>query len=530
MATNRLNGHANGHSKPLLFDGSGVPVRYIVGTNGHSHPQPQAWSGAWGSPYDSANYSQNRGWVPGNSIDFKSELDDATHAEIVRKSRYLHKNSGFSREVALDMQLYSVFTGIGLQSICDDVEMRTVYEEYFRQWSVRCEVTGRFSFAEFQGLVCQAIDRDGEVFVIKRRDKYGRAKLQLVETHRLQPPPRNGTTNEQIPAIETDEDGAVAWYHFRQDDGKDARVPANAVMHIFEPESASALRTAPPGQHSINHLLDESELLAFEKIAAKDAAGISRVVTNERGEVPQDELIPFGSQNDPPTDPRTLQAIIGGKIVALKPGEKMEQYQSDRPSPTFTGFLKHLRRDSALGQLPVEFVEDSSSVGGAGVRLVVGKAGRKFNYRSFILFTRLLVGTWSFVIGDAIDNPQGPQLRPVKNWNRIQPQNPQDVTVDAGYSEAADLAAVAAGVMTLEEYFARRNKDFEEEIQVRVNNAKTILTACGQPSAPVPLWMIYAPPGSASAFAAMQAAAEEPPAAGNGDEEDSNRNEQNSRA
>ena len=55
-----------------------------------------------------------------------------------------------------------------------------------------------------------------------------------------------------------------------------------------------------------------------------------------------------------------------------------------------TGFLEHLRRDSALGVLPFEFTADSSKIGGAGVRLVVAKADRRFSYRQMILIQRLI--------------------------------------------------------------------------------------------------------------------------------------------
>jgi hypothetical protein len=34
-----------------------------------------------------------------------------------------------------------------------------------------------------------------------------------------------------------------------------------------------------------------------------------------------------------PGDPVTLQRIVGGKLVALKPDESLESFQSNRPSP-----------------------------------------------------------------------------------------------------------------------------------------------------------------------------------------------------
>ncbi len=460
---------------------------------------PQGYAG-WGSPYESSNWSPNRAPVPGETVDYSAELTDSVLDEIIRKNRYLHKNSGFSRGMTSDMQLYSVATGIVLQSLCDDKPKRKAYEDYFAAWGVRCEVSNRFSLAECQVMVCRAMDTDGGIFVIKRRNKYGKAKIQLVEVHRLKSP-GNDTNGKPIPAIELDEDGAPAWYHFQQDDGSDKRVPANAVLHVFEPESISALRTPPPGQHSINHLIDEMEMLALEKLGVKDEAQISRSIINEKGEPPQDHLIPGSGTPTPGTSPKQVTHILGGKTIGLKPNEKIESYKSERPNPLFAGFLKHLRRDSALGQLPFEFTEDSSAIGGAAIRLIVGKAARKFSYRQFILFIRFLLPVWAFIIGDGIDN--GP-LAAVPGWNKVVPQNPQDVNVDAGYTESADLQRVSAGLGTLEDYYAKRNQDFDDQLEVRKANARSIMDAAGYPASdPIPLWMIYAPPGLANIVAAQ---------------------------
>ena len=124
--------------------------------------------------------------------------------------------------------------------------------------------------------------------------------------------------------------------------------------------------------------------------------------------IPQSTIQPSPPPASDPVPPSvdgvTLQRIVGGKLVALKPDESIESFQSNRPSPTFTGFLEHLRRDSALGVIPFEFAADSSKIGGAGVRLIVAKADRRFSFRQMILERRLIKPVWTYVIGDAKPN------------------------------------------------------------------------------------------------------------------------------
>ncbi|MFO8026468.1 MAG: phage portal protein, partial [Opitutales bacterium] len=134
------------------------------------------------SPYEAANYSSRRSRVPGAApTDAKQELTASTRRELVRKSRYLTKNSGFAREVVGDMAIYSTGDGIRPQAQSVDPQWNDEAEAYFARWAARPEITNRFSFEECQSLVCRGIDVDGEYFVMKVRDRFGRARIQLIE-------------------------------------------------------------------------------------------------------------------------------------------------------------------------------------------------------------------------------------------------------------------------------------------------------------------------------------------------------------
>ena len=195
-----------------------------------------------------------------------------------------------------------------------------------------------------------------------------------------------------------------------------------------------------------------------------------------------------------PSDPSALQRIIGGKLVALRPEESLDSFQSNRPSPTFTGFLTHLRRDSALGVLPYEFAADSSSVGGAGVRLVVAKADRRFSFRQLILIQRLIRPVWAYVIADAIATGALPFT---PNWHRVSATTPRRITVDAGREAQQNRADVEMGLKTLSEHFAEQGMDFEEEMRVRAQNARRILDLAREFD--IPLEMLWRPGGGTNA-------------------------------
>jgi lambda family phage portal protein len=445
---------------------------------------------AWWTAYEGANFSLRRSRVPGvQPQDAKRDLSPAVRSELVRRSRYLHKNSGFVRELVGNMAIYSTGDGIKPQAQSPDPVWNRKAEEYFTNWAARCEVTRRFSFEECQSVICRAVDIDGEYFVHKTRGADGRPAVQLIEAHRIGD--RAGSM-ETVDGIGVDPFGAPLFYRLIEDAGSVRDLPAESVLHIFEPESVTAVRHAPTLQHSINHILDEMELLTLEKHAVKDNADIARVLKTERGEIGEDADFTVAAPIPSPeqSDPVRLQQIVGGKLVALKPNESIDSFESKRPSPTFTGFLEHLRRDSALGVIPYEFAADSSKVGGAGVRLVVAKADRRFSYRQLILIQRLIRPVWAYVIGDAIVRGELPLTA---NWQRISCTTPRRITVDAGREAQQNRADVETGLKTLTDHFAELGADFGEEIERRAQDAKLILATASKYG--VPIEMLWRPEG-----------------------------------
>ena len=444
-------------------------------------------------PYEAANASPRRGSVPGASPqDAKFDLTASVRSELVRRSRYLVKNSGFFRELVGSMALYAVGDGVRPQALSPDPEWNKTAEDYFSRWARKADITGRFSFSECQRLACRALDTDGEIFVHRVLDDSELPKLQLIEAHRV----GDDGEDKTIDGVKIDATGRPTAYRLLDDEGDFEDLDAGFVLHVFEPDSPSQVRGAPTLQHSINHLLDEMELLALEKHAVKDNADVARVLKTNRADTDNGDFQIQGTGDaSEPSDPITLQKIVGGKMVRLNPDEALESFQNNRPSPTFTGFLEHLRRDSALGMIPFEFAADSSKVGGAGVRLVVAKADRRFSLRQAVLIERMIRPIWLFVIGHGI---RSGKLPAIGDWTKVTFTTPRRITVDAGREAQQNRADVEMGLKTLAEHFAELGMDFSEEMEIRAQNAKALLELAERYE--VPLELLYRPSGGVSAL------------------------------
>ncbi len=422
------------------------------------------------SIYEAANLSPRRSRVPGSGPrDATLDLTPGVRSELVRKSRYLEKNVGFLREIVDSMALYAIGDGIVPQPTGGDAAWQQQALAYFTRWSRHADITGRFNLTDCTYLACRALDIDGELFVLKTEED-GQPRLQLIEAHRIGS--EGEETGNMIDGVKLSPTGRPLSYRLLSDDGSHRDIPARDVLHVYAPDSSSQVRGYPSLQHSINHMIDVGELLALEKHAVKDNADVARVLKTARAEMDDKDfrLIPNAPDNAS-SDAGFLQTILGGKLVKLQPDENLESFQSNRPSPTFTGFLDYLHRDSSLGLLPYEFSADSSKIGGAGVRLIVAKADRRFSHRQRVLIERLLRPVWLYVIGHAITMGDLPA---VQDWTEVDWVTPRRITVDAGREAQQNREDVKLGLKTLSDHYAELGCDIRHEVETRAKEMALI--------------------------------------------------------
>ena len=448
------------------------------------------------SNFESAKFSNKRSWIWSSwPQDFKKTMTVFDRMETTRKMRWLELNAGLIRQVLSDMALYTVGAGIKPQSQSGDEVWDDVAENFFKQWAKRpCDITGRFSFFELQHICCRLMDRDGEVFIIKTRGPNNEPRLQIIESHRVGNQVSGSPPEGMVDGIQFGPYGQPISYNVIRSDGSSRLVPANAVIHLYEPELASGARAYSPLQHSINNLVDMLEILSLEKLAVKTSSDITRTLTRENPNfdgTPTD-FEAFGMKpqdyGDGLTDPTQASTFIGGKILALAPGEKLESFESNRPNQTFNGFIEHLQRDSLAGMLPFEFTADPTKAGGAAIRLVVSKADRKFSHRQNVMIQRFLTPVWGYIIGNAIRDGIVPSN---DLWTNVTWTTPRKVTVDAGRDSQQNRLDIETGLKSLTENYLEEGLDPKEKMRENAAEKKYLIQLSEEFG--VPLSMLYKP-------------------------------------
>jgi lambda family phage portal protein len=463
-------------------------------------PQKQASGGGSGpgifSNFESAKFSNKRSWIWSSwPQDFKKTMTVFDRMETTRKMRWLELNAGLIRQVLSDMALYTVGAGIKPQSQSGDEMWDDAAEIYFKQWASRaCDITGRFSFFELQHICCRLMDRDGECFIIKTRGPGGEPRLQVIESHRVGNSSNNEVPPGMVDGILFGPYGQPISYNVIRSDGSSRLVPANAVMHLYEPELASGARAYSPLQHSINNLVDMLEILSLEKLAVKTASDITRTITRENPNFDgtQSDFEAFGMKpqdyGDGMTDPSEASTFLGGKVLALAPGEKLDSFESNRPNKTFDGFIEHLERDSLAGMLPYEFSANPTKAGGAVMRFVVAKADRKFSHRQQVMIQRFLTPVWGYVIGCAIKDGF---LRSTEYWTNVTWTTPRRVTVDAGRDAQQNRMDIESGLKSLTDNYLEEGLDPKEKMRENAAEKRYLMDLSKEFD--VPLSMLYKP-------------------------------------
>ena len=423
-------------------------------------PAPSASFGGWQSV---GQTRLRRGFYNGPAQDLRRDMKPSDRLTMVKRCRWAERNSGLFKQILNDLVLYVIGDGIRAQSHVEDPELAEVYERYFEEKCRRIDITNRFSFAQVQQILMRAMARDGDAFAAKVRNGNGDPKLQLIEAHRVGDPMDAPAPDGMHDGCIFGDYGELIAFNIYRSDGTNRQILAQSIMHVVDHEYASGARGVPMLQHSINSIQDEMDILELEKLAVKDNADVTRVIKKTGGYVEGDMAAELGAG----ANYENIAARMGGKLLALEPGEDFQSFTSNRPSPTFTGFLAALERDISQGVLPYEFVNDPSKVGGASVRLVTAKASRVFEKYQQIIIESLCRPTWGYIIGQGIANGDLPDD---PDWADTSWTTPKNVTVDAGRESANDRADVELGMVSLSEIYAQRGMDFRAEMEKRAQD------------------------------------------------------------
>ena len=426
----------------------------------------------------------------GPAVDQRKDLSSINRLGMISKSRWAERNSPLYKQVLDEMVIVTVGDGLIPQSHADDPAKAKAYEDYFiREWSRRCDVTGRFTFGQVQGLLLRALIGDGDSFLVKTSDPRDKTipKVQIVEAHRVGTP-REEPQPDCVDGVYLGKFGEVVGYNVYVDgDIKNRFIPAGSMCHVVDLDRASGVRGYPVMQSSLNSVQDQLEVFELEKRAVRDSADKTLILKKQGGALSDDAAASFAGTGS--GECGRVAAQMGGQMLVVDTNEDLTQLANNRPSPAWLGMMKAIERD-IVKLLPVEYVSDPSTIGGAAVRLIASKVSRVAGKYQTILID-CLDDVWDYVIGQGIANGDLPEDEGFRKKTWI---TPRDVTVDAGREAAQDRADLLAGLTTASAILGKKGTTHEQVVSTRLKEMKAWVD--GVKEAGLPLWMVYQTPNN----------------------------------
>lgn len=404
-----------------------------------------------------------RKWLTGIS-------DGYSRVRLSELSRALYDNGGFVSYAVHQIANYSV--PLYPQADSTDDDGGRAAEEYFADWASRADFLGRADcdFATLQTLACHAFDLDGDILAVMRADD-GFPQLQLLDGWQIGTPMGRHSDHSILDGVQLDGNGRVTGYwHDKGKDGADFILAAQCYL-LRDPSVVSPYRGISPMRRGLNDMRDARDILGFEKLATKHSSALLGFIQGGAIEEGHGFDLNLGDgteeiPGDPDPDTETTGEkgfsradMLGGDIPVLEDGRAFQPAKVNRPNAEFEPFQNVLLSGFAAGlDIPPAFFLDSKLTN-PNQRSVNAKAQRKFNQRQ-LAFVRFGTWVWVRVIGHAI---QVGDLKPFDNWWKVRWQRPARFTIDAGREAAQEREDQARGLMTRQESYGGRGKDWQAE-------------------------------------------------------------------
>jgi capsid protein len=445
--------------------------------------QPKKGATASYSQFASTTQSGSRRMLFVGAVnDQRKEVTSGTRLAMVAKSRWAIRNSPIYKQCVDEAVLVSVGDGLIVQSNARDPKVAVAHQNYFRDWTVRCDLTNRYNLGQIQAMWMSGALVDGDSFGILTNDpKTGVPKIQVLESHRVGSPSDKFDPNNVDGAYLGTYGEITGWNVYTDGQTKDRYVPVQSMLQVMEFERPSAVRGYPVLQSSLLSVQDQLEIYELEKAACRAASDHVMLLKKQGGVLQDDPASKFSGDYN---SCEKMASQMGGKVLVVDSNEDFSQVQNNRPSPAWIGMMTAIERD-IVRLLPYEYQVDPSKIGGASVRLVASKVSRWAAKWQSILIDNL-DRVYDYVIADAIAKGKLPDD---PDFNRKSWITPRDITVDAGREAAQDRADLQMGLTTAQAILGKKGMTYDEVLEQRAVEMEKLVQKSKERN--LPLWMLY---------------------------------------
>jgi lambda family phage portal protein len=428
--------------------------------------------------YEAAYYSLSRSYLPAYIQSAREDISALPRQEIMRRVRYFEKNSAVLTKILSLLDVNVIGTGITPSPSTVNAGWNKLAQDWWTAWAQKPDITGQSTLAGLQSIIYRARKVDGDVFVKKLLSSVGRPVLEVAEAHRVGTGSIDGNAIARagfklVDGVIVDSQLRPSAYTIADDFDQSVirTMPASSVRHFFKKMRSGQYRGISTFHAAILDLHDSDDLQKYEMRAAKDAASISKIIELAAGATTTDGMgmgsaVANTANTGDITARQTMyRQALGAETLLTQPGDKVNQFQFDRPSAAMTGFWDRLDNKivQASGVSYAALVDYKGNWGGATLRAAVQSDNRLFNLET-MAEAEGWQDIWEWAIGWAMqvgELPFNPDFKNVR-WHP-----PRRTTVDIGNDSDAMINELKGGLKSYEVIYGEGGEDWKERLEQR---------------------------------------------------------------
>lgn len=429
-------------------------------------------------------------WLP---VDGKGEAVNAPSRDLARrKARHLERNSELVNSILNAFERNVIGKGFNLQVRTDDADWNNSIEDLWAEWCRpgNCDVTGRFCITEILKMIVRRRIVDGGILALRVTDKNSAIpyRLQLMEVDNIHGDGavKSAAGNPIIGGIEVDEYGRPLNYFLEKATvditaaPEVEKVPADRVFFLADRNRPSEVREITPLVRALDEIRDLEEFFNAVSFKQKINAAVAVFITTQK-----DAVASIGrsvlQQQQAQEDSKKNQRIDAGSIKYLDPGQDVKTLVPAGQSSELADFnLSINRRIGAGHNLSYEMMtRDVSMVNYSSARQnlledwKVFEGEQQYIIEHFLNFVLEDVVTAAYLAGKLPHAPKDFMANRQKYLKHefIGQGLPW---IDPLKEAQANQVMLATGQITLKDIYAKKGKDWEEEVnQLAVELEKT---------------------------------------------------------
>jgi len=435
------------------------------------------FTGLWGKMFargydagDSNRMRKDLGWDRRTSTDEDSLLKDGTLELMRQKATDLRRNNAVVAGVCDRLSLFTVgSTGIIPQAKTSDTGWNRAAEQFWAEWSSRCDSRRRVNLLCFQSQAVSLRPTHGGLYFQKLSD----GTIRPIETERIRNPVDKTEAKSFVDGVRVDPmTGQIDAYcvHSRDDSGAftmkhaEAKIPAQEVIPVIRnPWRPDQIREVPDFAPIIPTLQDIHEMNQYTLNSAKIQSMVIGFLKKQGGGALNS--LPRGST--PTVGKRQTFQMDWGEIMEGFPGDDLDMKSSPTPSSNHIPYIKmQLALCSSALSMPYEFFTlDLSGLDYSrmkGLLLFINFATRPWKKW---LIDSMLTPMWNWRIamemGKRGSLRKAPSKSGMSEWNMVDWQAPEEPWIDRQEAMQSDILEIQAGMSTFGQAAKRRGKDLE---------------------------------------------------------------------